>query len=171
MINKLSRNFAVRIKKAAPDSPQSVEVLKYALSAILNTFFIIGFSLIVSLFTGKLSEVIIVLIGFALLRQVSGGFHLKSGTWCIIVSTLGITLISFADFGQAVSSRITVIALILALIFAPSRIEKQTRIPAKYFPILKLLSILIVSTNFALHFPVLSTAFLVQGLTLIRRRG
>lgn len=170
MIDALSRKLAVFIKKSAPDSPQSVDVLKYALSAILNTIFIIAISLLIGIFTRKIMEVIIVLVGFAVLRQVSGGLHLKSGDLCVIVSSAGVTLISLADFGQAASIWITSAALLLAVIFAPSRIEKQTRIPAKYFPILKLVSVLIISVNFALQLPVLSAAFLAQGLTLIQLR-
>ena len=170
MIDILSLKIATVIKQAAPDSPQSVEVLKYALCAILNAVFIICLSLLIGVFTGKIMGVIMVLIGFAVLRQTSGGYHLDSGTWCIIVSTAGVTLVSFAEFGQFASHWITTVALILALLFAPSRIEKQTRIPTKYFPMLKLLSILIISMNYALQLPVLSAAFLVQGLTLIRIR-
>ncbi len=170
MVDGLSRQLAVGIKKVVPESPQSVEVLKYSISFILNTLFIIGFSLLISLFTGKVNEVIIVLIGYAILRQVSGGVHLKSGTLCIIVSTAGATALSFVSFNSMILLLVTALSLLLALVFAPSRIEKQTRIPAKYYPLLKLASLAIIASNLVIQSDVLAAAFLLQTLTLIRGR-
>ncbi|RKP49839.1 accessory regulator AgrB [Cohnella endophytica] len=171
MVNTLAKKLAMGIKKVVPESPQSVEVLKYSISYILNAFFIIGSSLLISLFTGKVIEVIIILIGYALLRQVSGGVHLKSGTLCIVVSTAGATALSFVSFDSNILILFTAISMLLALVFAPSRIEKQTRIPSKYYPLLKLLSLIIISSNLVIHSAVLASAFLLQALTLVGRRG
>ncbi|WP_391574393.1 accessory gene regulator ArgB-like protein [Cohnella sp.] len=171
MVDGLSRQLAVGIKRVVPESPESVEVLKYSISFILNAIFIIGFSLLISLFTGKIQEVIIVLIGYALLRQVSGGVHLKSGTLCIIISTVGATVLSFVSFNSTILLLATALSLLLALIFAPSRIEKQTRIPEKYYPLLKLISLALIASNLVIQSAVLASAFLLQTLTLIRGRG
>lgn len=168
MVDGLARQLAIGIKKVVPESPESMEVLKYSISFILNALFIIGFSLMISLFTGRVREVIIVLIGYALLRQVSGGVHLKSGTLCIIVSTAGATLLSFISFNSTILVQVTALSLLLALLFAPSRIEKQTRIPAKYYPLLKLASLAIIASNLVIQSAVLASAFLLQTLTLIR---
>jgi len=170
MINTLAGKLAMGIKKIVPESPQSVEVLRYAISFILNAFFIIGASLLISLFTGKVIEVTIILIGYALLRQVSGGVHLKSGTLCIVISTAGATALSFVSFDRNTLILVTVVSLLLALVYAPSRIDKQTRIPAKYYPVLKLLSLLIISSSFVIHSAALASAFLLQTLTLVRRK-
>lgn len=170
MVNTLSGKIATGIKKVVPEAPQSVEVLKYAISFILNAFFIIGASLLISLFTGKVIEVTIILIGYALLRQVSGGVHLESGTLCIVISTAGATALSFVSFDRNTLVLVTVVSLLLALVYAPSRIDKQTRIPAKYYPVLKLLSLLIISSSFFIHSAALASAFLLQTLTLVRRK-
>ncbi|MGO4375415.1 accessory gene regulator B family protein, partial [Paenibacillus sp. MCAF20] len=126
-----------------------------------------GLSLLIGVFTGRVFEVAIVLIGFALLRQASGGLHLKSGLKCVAVSTAGATILSFVELSQVYMLASTGIAVTLALIFAPTNIEKQSRIPHKYYPALKLLAVLMVSSNFLIQSDVLAAAFLAQGITLI----
>ncbi|MCC3376871.1 accessory gene regulator ArgB-like protein [Cohnella sp. REN36] len=173
MIDAVAWKIARGIKSAVPEHPSSVEVLKYAVSFVINTGSIILLSLLLSLFTGRVPEVLTVLVSYAILRQVSGGLHLKSGTLCVVVSTAGITLMSFADFGPAAVAAANAVALLLAAVYAPSRIEGQTRIPKKYYPLLKAVSIIIVASNFLIGSPILAAAFLVQCLTLIRpfRKG
>ncbi|MCD9023291.1 accessory gene regulator ArgB-like protein [Cohnella silvisoli] len=170
MIGLLSKRLATVIKTTVPDHPRSENVLAYAISFILNALFIISLSLIVSLFTGKVTEAATILVAYAVLRQVSGGMHLKSGTLCIVVSTLGVTIVSFANFDYSVVLIMNAINVVLAVLFAPSRIEKQTRIPVRFYPLLKIASILIVSINFIINSPILASAFLVQCLTLIKLR-
>lgn len=168
MIHSLANRIAIGIKRTAPDHPASVDVLRYSLATILNALFIIGFSLAISLFTGHIVSALIVLFSFALLRQVSGGIHLKDGTLCVIVSTAGVTVISFADFGHTLTVTLTLISLLLTAAFAPSRIERQTRIKAKFYPLLKLIAILVISSNFLFGSTVLALTFFVQSSTLIR---
>lgn len=168
MIYTLAHRIASSIKRAAPDHPASLEVLRYTLASILNAVFIIILSLTIALLTGKFVNALVVLVAFALLRQVSGGIHLKDGTLCVLVTTAGVTAVSYVQFGRPLVIGMTIAALILAVIFAPSRIERQTRIPAKFHPLLKLIAVLMISTNFILLSAVLATTFLIQSLTLIR---
>ncbi|MFC5528448.1 accessory gene regulator B family protein [Cohnella yongneupensis] len=166
--------MAVGIKNIVPESPQSVEVLSYSLSFILNFIFVVGLSLIISIFTGYTIEVIIALVSYALLRQASGGYHLESGMLCVAVSTLGITMFAFSDYNLVATRWVTAGALILCLIFAP-QVKNHIRIPERYYPLLKVLALLMVTSNFLFDSPVMATAFFVQGLTLISvkevRRG
>lgn len=170
MIQRIAHHLAIRINRVVPDHPVSVAVMEFSLSAILNAVFIIGLSMIISLFTGRAAEVLTVLIAFAILRQASGGIHLKDGMLCIIVSTVGVTLLSFAEFNTTVVMVLNIISIILIAVFAPSRIDGQTRIPQRFYPLLKLVSILIVATNLIITSSVLSAAFFIQSLTLIRGR-
>jgi len=170
MIDTLALRMAAGIKRAVPEHPVSEAVLKYALIFILNAASIILLSLLVALFTGRVGETVSVLVFFALLRQLSGGLHLKSGVWCVAVSTAGVTAISFASFSGPAVIGITAAAAILVLLYAPSGIEKQTRIPPRFYPLLKLLSFLLVCSNLLLGSAVVGTAFLVQAITLIRGR-
>ena len=95
MISLLAEKIAKYIKIHIPDHPASVNVLKHSISFILNVLFVVSLSLLVSVFTQKTFEAGIILISFAMLRQVSGGIHLKSGVLCVILTTLGITIVSY----------------------------------------------------------------------------
>lgn len=171
MIDQLASRMAVAIKRSAADHPASVDVLTFSLIAILNGLSIVLLTMAVSLATGKPGEAAAALVGYALLRQMSGGIHLKSGDLCVVVSVLALTAMSFARFDDSAVIGLTAAAAFLALIFSPSRIDGQTRIPRKYYPLLKVLSVLTVASNFLFMSSVLAVAFMVQCLTLIRGRG
>ncbi|MFC5649873.1 accessory gene regulator B family protein [Paenibacillus solisilvae] len=176
MIEALANKLATNIKIKVPDHPASVNVLKFALAALLNGAFIVVFSLIISLIIGTLPATILVLISFAVLRQMSGGIHLKSGIACVLTSITGVILLSLADINKNAIFVVNIVNIILALTFSPSGIEKQTRIKPKYFPLLKISSTLLVAVNIYINSPVLAATFFVQCLTLIRnpvrgRRG
>ncbi|TVX91535.1 accessory gene regulator ArgB-like protein [Cohnella terricola] len=170
MIERVAHKLAVSIKHAAPDHPASIEVLKFPIVAFINAISIVILSIGVALLTNRMTETIIALVGYALLRQVSGGIHIKSGELCILVSVFMITIFSMADFTQPILMILNSISLLLVILFAPSRIENQTRIPPKYYPILKIISALMISTNFLFNSSVLSAAYFVQSMTLIRWR-
>ncbi|MFD1953760.1 accessory gene regulator B family protein [Paenibacillus thailandensis] len=167
MIDKLAYSLAVGIKNVVPEHPASIARLKYALSFILNAGFIIFLSLLLSIFTGKTGQVATLLFAFALLRQVSGGIHLKSGTMCVLATVSTATVLSFVTYPDMYTLIITSISIVIVLLYAPSGIENQTRIPPKYYPLLKLVSVLLVSSNFVIESKMTSIAFLVQSLSLI----
>lgn len=170
MINSLAQLIAVRIKLVVPDHPASVNVLRYSISFFLNALFIITISLIFALFTHRIPEAAIVLVAFATLRQVSGGAHLKSGTLCVIVSTAIITVLSYMSFlNDSYILWFNVTSLLLVSLFSPSRIDQQTRIKERYYPLLKWISILMVCSNFLIGSSVLAATFLAQSVTLIRQ--
>lgn len=170
MIQIIARRLAVSIKRVVPDHRVSAEVMEFSLSALLNAFFIIVISLGVAIFTGRISEAATILVAFAVLRQVSGGKHLEDGVLCIVVSTAGVLVLSMADFSNTVVHALNVASLLLAIIFAPSRIEGQTRIPKRFYPLLKVIAILIIAANLFIGSSVLAATFFVQALTLIRGR-
>lgn len=171
MINSAALFIAKKIKSVVPEHPSSVNVLKFAIALVINAVAIISLSLIISLFTGKTLEVVQALISFAALRQVSGGKHINSGIWCVAVSTGIMTAVSYAIFTTVVSMILTIASLILILIYAPSGIERQSRIPKRYYPLLKLISFLLVASNFLIQADVLSITFFIQALLLIKIRG
>lgn len=175
MINNVARGLAIRIKQQAPEHPASLEVLRFALEAVINGVLIVGLSLIGSLLLGTTLNTVIILISFALLRQLSGGIHFKSAMTCIAVSTTGVLLLSLIEMSSESIMVINGINIVLVLLFAPSRIEEQTRIQKKYYPLLRILATLVVSTNFIVNSPSIAITFFVQCCTLIRipsgRRG
>jgi accessory gene regulator B len=169
MIDNMAHRIAVSIKKNVPDHPTSIAVMQHSLSFILNTAFIISLSLIISFFTNKIGETAMALIAYAMLRQVSGGAHLKSGVLCVVVSTPMIVAISLMSYNSNLVLIINVLAVVLTLLLAP-KIHRRTRIKPEYYPLLKILSVLIISTNFFFESPVLASAFIIQSLTLIPGR-
>ncbi|MBE0335135.1 accessory gene regulator ArgB-like protein [Paenibacillus sp. 23TSA30-6] len=170
MIEMMALRIATHIKHAVPDHPASTQVLKFVLAAILNTVFIITLTLTVSLFTGKLIEVVIIMVAFAFLRQMTGGLHLKSGMGCVVVSTLLFTGLSFVHLDYKWTMGATIASTLLILVFAPAGIENQTRIPPKYFPLLKVAALILVGFNLWFANPITAVSFLTQTLLLINIR-
>ncbi|WP_407923755.1 accessory gene regulator B family protein [Cohnella fermenti] len=144
--------------------------MRYSLSFLLNAFFIIGITLMISVFTGRFTEAVIVLISYAILRQLTGGVHLKSGTLCIVVSTAGATALSLAEFSYRIEVIVTVASLLLILIFAPYLVT-ITRVKKNHYPIMRAAAMLLVSTALLVDSPPLVASFFVQALTLIHMKG
>ncbi|MDX2330425.1 accessory regulator AgrB [Sinorhizobium medicae] len=168
MIDSSAKKLSIYIKSKVPEHPSSVEVLEYSIGMFLNIAAIILGSLIISIMTGNTVEVLIILFSFSLLRQFSGGIHLKSGTSCAIASISLFTVLSFFHTNQDLYvNALTCISLVFVFLYAPSNFEKQYNIPKKYYPILKLVSLVIVMSNFIFISDALAISFFVQSLTLI----
>lgn len=171
MIDVVALRMAENIKRSVPEHPASIAVLKHSLAILINTFSIIILTILVSLVTGNLVQAITVLIAFPILRMASGGAHLKTGTMCVTVTTVLFTALSYVDVNSFWTLFMNAFALVLVLVYAPSGIEGSSRIPKKYYPHLRMLSVLIVILNIIISSPTIAACFLVQGLTLIRWKG
>lgn len=171
MIEAVALKIAHRIKSVVPEHPVSINVLNYSISVMINGLLIFSISLLISLFTGRTPEMIGILIFFPLLRQLSGGYHLKSGIKCTVISISLFTLISFITLDDPYVTVLNCISLVLVLLYAPSRIERQSRIPKKYYPLLKIISSLLVASNFLIGSTIIAMSFFLQSLSLIHKRG
>lgn len=170
MIEILASKLAVKIKKVVPEHPATEAVLKFSLALVINALLIIILSITLSFFTGKIKETLVVLVSFAILRQISGGLHLKSGIWCVVGTTSLVMIISLSHPSYVGVQVLNVTGILLAMVYAPSGIEKQSRIPTKYYPVLKVMSCLLIASNLLIQSPVLALSFFVQCLTLIQIR-
>lgn len=170
MLEHMSGKLALRIKSVVPEHPASPAVLKFAIAVILNVFFIISLTLAVSLLTDRTGEALQILISFALLRQVSGGAHLRSGMACVLLTAGLFTVLSFVDVNSTVILLMNGISLLIVLWLAPLGIERQTRIPRAHWPKLRLIAALLVVMNFAVGSSVIAASFLVQSISLILAR-
>jgi len=172
-MTSLAYKVAARIKHANPEGTSSVEVMQYALGIIFNTLFILLATAIIGIVTGHFVEFMTFLLSFSILRLASGGFHLRTAFACNIVSVLLSTLIPFLFnvSGQPLLI-INGIGLFIMILFAPNP-DKNAQIPRKLYPTLKIISILLVASNFFILSSVIGLAFLVQSLTVIpwERRG
>lgn len=152
------------------DNSVSKEILSYSLILIINTLsvFVLSSAIYVT-FWGKFYDIIVTMASFGLLRSISGGYHLKSGLLCIIVSST--LMLGIAYTSQFIRDYITILSLIsifLILLFAPSKIENQTNIPKKYYGILKILSASLVLINDVfINDSAIALSFFVQSLSLI----
>jgi Membrane protein putatively involved in post-translational modification of the autoinducing quorum-sensing peptide len=170
MIEAISNKLAIAIKSASKNEQASVAVIRFGLILIINTIIIVISCFVLGLILGKLAEVMLALLSFAALRSVSGGFHLKSNMACIVLSVCTMIAIPFVPLTRTINLSLTVASLLLILIYAPSNIEKQTRVPERYFFAFKIISLLIASTNLFLQTDVMALAFFIQSLSLIRKR-
>lgn len=172
-MNSIANRIAVSIKKANPQETHSVEVMEYSLGIILNTLLIIVSTAIIGLFLGRFADCMIFLLCFCVLRLSSGGLHLRTALACNIVTILLSTVLpSFITLSNSELWIANVVSLIIITVFAPNP-DKNARIPTSIYPLLKLVSIAMVSSNFFLQSTVVGLGFLVQSLTVIpwiRRR-
>jgi len=171
MIEKLAYRIACYLKKVEPEKTASIEVMKFSLEALINVFLTLLFVLTIGIITGKLSESIIGLCSFAVLRFFSGGIHLRTAIQCSFVSTLLISISPHIPLNNISKIIIVIISLIIILLFAPSNIEGHARIPKKYFPILKIISAIIVGFAFILGSSTFIIVCLIQALTIIPYRS
>src|SRR5690606_13249125 len=148
MIDTFASKLAKTIKDADPENTASIAVLKYGLIIVINLLSTICLSVLIGLVLGKLEEVLLALLAFSVLRAVSGGLHLKSAVLCTIVSVLVVTITPLIHVSSNMIITINIINCLLVLIFAPSKIEDQSNIPEKWYPALKVISLIVVGVNF-----------------------
>ncbi|MBG9775420.1 accessory gene regulator B family protein [Brevibacillus laterosporus] len=170
MIERLSEAMSIKIKNASPERTNSVAVLSYALSILLNFFFICFFLLLIGILTDSLQDSFIALMSFVALRFFSGGYHLKSLDQCVIVTTAIIAVVPHIPVNYIVVYLLTAISVILVFCLAPNSTYENLTVPRKVL-ILKLSSVLIVSTNFVFGSPIIALSFFIQSLLLIPKGG
>ncbi|WP_239614962.1 accessory gene regulator B family protein [Cohnella mopanensis] len=167
MIDSIALKMAEAIKKAEPTKTASIEVMKFSLVVILHTALTVVFIVIIGIITNSLELTMIGLMSFIVLRFFSGGLHLKKAINCSIVSTILISVAPHIPLAPELTIIIIGISLLIALFLAPANIINHARIPKKYFPLLKLISVLLISSNFIFMSSTIAVAHLLQAITLI----
>jgi accessory gene regulator B len=167
-VEGIAGNIATSIIKNNPETSSSYEVLKYGIIAFLNQVIITCSVLFFGAITGHLLESFIAVIAFPIIRYFSGGVHLGSSMWCNLVTTTIVLLSVYTPIEYWYNGLvINAIALLIISVTAPSGI-KRSRIDQKYYPLLKIISMVIIAINFAIQSPVLSVVFFIQSLTTLR---
>lgn len=167
LIDSIANRLAVKLKEANPEETASIEVMRYALIGIIHNTLTFSTALIVGLFLGQLIDTLVAAICFMALRFVSGGFHFKTPLSCLIFSSFIFIAIPLVSIPETFLIGINSLSLILVLIFAPSNIKEHIRIPEKYFPMFKIVSLLVIIVNYIFLTPIITLAFFVQSVTLI----
>lgn len=167
MIETMAVKVATHIKRVVPEHPASLPRLIFSLSIIINLLLIVLLTLVISIATGNTSSACVAMLSFAILRQATGGKHLKSGMACVLASTLLLTGLSYVSFGDGWIVALTLISVTLIIIFAPSGIKEQSRIPKRHYGKLKWGSATVVLLSMFFMSPTLTAACFAQCLTLI----
>jgi len=173
MVEKLSYHLAHWLKSELPEHPYSIARLQFGFHLLLNTILTLLTATLLGLLFGNLRDTMLVLLAFGALRMISGGYHFKSPVVCILGTATVSVLLPRLELSYFYITSINITNMVLTMIFSPSRIEEQTRIPPKYFPLLKVCSTALVASNFLFHSQLLAITWLVQVLSLIRlpRKG
>ncbi|CAH1212721.1 Accessory gene regulator protein B [Paenibacillus plantiphilus] len=167
----ISYKLAHSLKNRVPSHPGSVEVYRFAIEALLSVINPVILALVISLLTGQISATCLSLVAMASLRMISGGLHFKKLWVCTLVTATTAVVASISDLGLTYIMVATSVSVLLALIYCPSRIKGQTRIPSKYFPLLRLIAVMLIASNFLIGSSIIAVTFLIQSLTLIRKGG
>lgn len=167
MIEVWAERIAYSIKRADKKGTASVAVLKYALTIVINYLIPVLLALCFGLLTNRLPETALSVFTFSLIRAASGGFHFKSSTTCMIVTTLICTIPPHIPITDMWSVIFTSISFIFVLIFAPANIKGYARMPERFFPIMKVISLILVGFNFVLNSHTFSIILIVQAILLL----
>jgi accessory gene regulator B len=167
MVESIALRFAKAIKRADPERTASIEVLKFSIVAIMNS--LISFIAIgtIGLLSNSFGETMIGLFSFVLLRFFSGGSHLQNAFQCSLLSVLLISIAPHIEISSDWTIYITIMNMIILGVFSPSNIEGHARIPKKYFPYLKVIAVLIASSNLLFGSTAIAFVFLFQSVSTI----
>jgi len=166
LIEATAWRIAKHIKSIVPNHPAPIEDLNHSLIISINFFTVIGLTALGSIFTSHGKEAVILLVAFAVLRQLTGGLHLESSTWCAVATAGTATILSLVTLDHITATVLTVIGLLCVMIFAPAGIEDQTIIQPRYYPILKVAGMIVIASNFFIGSRYAAIAFFSQGLML-----
>lgn len=150
------------------ENASSVAVLQMSLITIINFFIVTFVVLFICIFTGQFTAGIIAVLSTPFLRYFCGGIHMKSAQLCNVISIILILIAVHLPIQYTYAGlSLTILAIIILLLYAPQGIRNVSRLEAKYYPILKLISVLIVASNFYFQSPLLAAVFFMQCLTIL----
>jgi accessory gene regulator B len=164
IIDRSALSIAQKIHRTYPEGA-SEAVLKYSLSLIINTLSAVTLVLLIGLLTGHTLEALIVIISYTTLRYFSGGIHLSSSLSCCLFSIITFTLLSHLEFYyNVIGIYLNIISIIILFFTAPKGIEKVSSVDPKYYPVLKIVSMIIVGSNFFFQSSLLAGVFFTQAV-------
>ncbi|KAA9007463.1 hypothetical protein F4V43_02950 [Paenibacillus spiritus] len=170
-MQKMITKLAVNIKSANPEETASIAILQYALTLIINTFFVFFLSNVIGFITGKLTETLILFIVICIFRFFSGGKHFKSAIACNLFSIALCTVLPhISSYTEHYIWFFNFFALVVMLLYAPNP-DKNSNLPLKLYPIWKAIAVNIVLINFFLRSPTWGLAFFVQSLFVVPWKG
>lgn len=171
IVERAANRIAEAIHSRDPEPTSSVAVLRYGLIIIMNTVLTVSLCLIGGALTGKFADTALVLIVFAILRSISGGYHFNVSWKCTLLTMSTAILLPHIPISFTLYLILGGFSLLLFVIYAPSNLAKQSRIPEAYSPYLKVVSVALVIVGLWVQQDVITLAILVQAISLVNVKG
>lgn len=166
IIEAWSEKIAVSIKNANDKETVSVGVMKFALIILFNFSIPFLLSLGIGVVSGTFKGTLLAIIAFAILRMLSGGYHFKSSNVCMLSMVVVAVVPPYIHLLEIWTLILTIISLVLVLLLAPSNMRGYHRMPEKYYPLMKIASALLVSSNFLIASEIMALVFTIQAISL-----
>jgi accessory gene regulator B len=168
IVEEISKRIATYLHENTRDKEKfTYNKLYYGLQIIVNFVIVTFVLLILSAALGVFVKALYIFVAIILLRQFSGGIHLKSSEACAVVSVLiMIAVVLLPEYEWSIW--MDVMSLIMIGVFAPAtfKVSKDRR-PKPYY-IMKLVSVVIVLANlFIVKDFYVSLVFLIQSISVV----
>lgn len=141
-----------------PDTPYAEDDIRYGLAVKMGFYFIIVLTVLLGLITNELYNAALSMFVFWLLRNFTGGFHLRL-TPCLIVSVTLFCTVPHIPIGDTTTVILTTISLIIVVLCSEKRTPRHL-----------LLAAVLIGTNYAFQSSTIALTILAQSITLIRTR-
>jgi accessory gene regulator B len=162
-IDRAAESIAQSIRRNNPNAGSEV-ALKYASSLLINTLTAITAALLISMVTGHFYSCLIGIVSFTLVRFVSGGMHMSTSVSCCVLSIVIFITASYVNFDySSIFILMDITSIIILMITAPNDIKNVSSIDPKYYPLLKLIAVVLVASNFWIQSSVLTAAFIIEA--------
>ncbi|MCS7462237.1 accessory gene regulator B family protein [Paenibacillus doosanensis] len=163
-IDRSAENIARSIRNNYSQAGSEI-ALKYALSLLINSFIAFTTAIVFCVLTDHFIEALMAIVSFIALRYFSGGLHMSSSLSCCLLTIFIIISAAHISFNYSFyCSIIDIFSALILLKTAPNGIEHISKINPKYYPLLKLIAVLIVLANLFFQSTVMTAAFFCQAL-------
>ncbi|MFD0716583.1 accessory gene regulator B family protein [Paenibacillus sp. GCM10027626] len=171
MIEIVSERIGNKIYEWNDKKHVSPAVMKFALISLFTNSLSIVLALLIGIMIGRTGEVALSLLAIATMRFLTGGYHFKKSLNCVIVSVGVSTIIPFIHINEITKVVLSIIAVILVVIYAPSRLRGVSRVSEQGLQIRKWIAVTLVIVNLFLSYEILTLAFFAQSLSLITKKS
>ena len=185
MINKISKNVAVFFIKNNLIQVDEIDIYIYGLQLIISSILGISIILFFGIISERLTDSLIFLFCFIILRQYSGGYHANSYLKCnsyfisIFLLTEAAVIYTQAKYMDALTVGLICISFVIILRFAPidninkklSNLQKlkNKKITLIIFIILITISIFMKANDVNYYYNIAVTILSVTALMIIQK--
>ncbi|MFW5436234.1 accessory gene regulator B family protein [Paenibacillus apiarius] len=144
-------------------------MLEYGIAMKLNMYGIFILTVVFGVIFKQLFESVLALIALGSIRRFSGGVHFSSLTVCMLITSLFCIVVPMVTLSKLTVVILTLLAMMIYLLRAPFWFEEMTE--QKNDTLYKIVSLLLVSSNFIIQSSALAIIFFVQSLTILPTKG